>query len=111
MGKLKVLNKVCPKCGGTLYVQPGMVLTTCPPQYSCYCEKCNNNVSYFTSELDLEYEEIKITSVFSKPIYEKIPNNLFIDLNNIDDIIITVNGQEYSLDKEKLVNFLMLFKI
>ena len=93
-----------------LYTQINIGLTTSPPIYNCYCKKCNNSVRHFLSELELEQEEIKLTSVVIKPIYEKILNNLFIDLNNIDDIIIEVNGQEYSLDKDKLANFLMLFE-
>lgn len=36
------VNAVCSKCGGQLYINNTLVLTTYPPKYQYYCKDCGN---------------------------------------------------------------------
>lgn len=51
-GTHRVMNKKCEKCGGTLYANTGVVLSSRPDQYTCCCEKCGNFEIYYRKDLD-----------------------------------------------------------
>ena len=51
----KVLNRKCKKCGGTLYANTSVVLTTYPSKYSCRCEKCGSIEYHNCSDVTLDY--------------------------------------------------------
>ncbi len=36
------VNAKCSKCGGQLYINDSVVLTSYPPQYQYYCKDCGN---------------------------------------------------------------------
>lgn len=42
----------CPKCGHLAVVDASIILTSYPPQYSYYCEHCNETGFVFCSDTE-----------------------------------------------------------
>lgn len=40
--QFKPVDAKCSKCGGQLYINDSVVLTSYPPQYQYYCKVCGN---------------------------------------------------------------------
>lgn len=51
-GIYRVMNKRCEKCGGTLYANISVALSSRPDQYTCCCEACGNFEIYYRKNLD-----------------------------------------------------------
>lgn len=46
-----IMNKKCKKCGGTLYANTSVVLSSLLTQCTCCCENCGNFETYGCNEL------------------------------------------------------------